>query len=214
MGTLAASSSALYQPLDTILGSPAAVRILRVMTSHGGVLTANLISLQSRLNRSGVGRTLDHLVESGIVERLGQGRSLLYRLADAHPLADALIALFQAERTRVDRFMADVRSVAANMIPAPIAVWHFGSAARGEDRHDSDFDLAVVWPDGPMRHYTDLLADQLDAIGRRWAVKPSLIDFGVTDVASACQRNTAFWRNLNRDYLLIHGKHPNEVCGG
>ncbi len=214
MGTLAATSSALYQPLDTILGSPSAVRILRVMANHGGLLTANLISLKARLNRSGVGRTLDHLVDTGVVERVGQGRSLLYRFAEDHPLAAALAGLFQSERRRVEGFMADVRSTAAHMVPEPIAVWQFGSTARGEDRHDSDFDLAVVWPDGPIRRYTDALADRLDEVGRKWSIKPSIVDFEVADVVTARQRDSAFWRNLCQDYVLIHGKRPDEVrCG-
>lgn len=214
MGTLASASSALYQPLDILLGSPASVRVLRVLARHGDFLTANAISLQARLNRSGVGRTLDHLVTAGIVERVGQGRSILFRFADQHPLAGVLTTVFQAERDRVDHFVAEVQALAATMTPPPLAVWQFGSTARREDRQESDFDIAVVWGDGASLRQTGEFIDQLDAIGKRWAIRPSVIDFAVGDIKVASAAKTPFWQNLQRDYVRLFGRDPDEVARG
>jgi predicted nucleotidyltransferase len=212
MGTLATASSAFYQPLDTILGSTASVRVLRTLASHGGWLTANSISQRASLNRAGVGRVLDTLVLAGIVERIGQGRSLLYRFGEHHPLAGALSQMFQAERNRVDGLIAEVRSIAAELTPTPVAVWQFGSTTRREDRHDSDFDIAVVWPDDDIQRHTEDFAQRMETAGQRWAIVPSVVDFAVADIMEASSQNRPFWRNLMRDYRLLFGQRPDEIA--
>lgn len=58
---------------------------------------------------------------------------MLYRLNRRHALAEPVAELFRAEAARADVLFEGIRSVAERMHPPPVAVWLFGSVARGED---------------------------------------------------------------------------------
>jgi DNA-binding transcriptional ArsR family regulator len=215
MGALAHVGSALHKPLDHILGSVAGVRIIRVLALHGGWLSAGSIARRAGLHRSGVAKTLDQLVGMDIVEREGDGRAILYRYAARHPLADSLAQLFQREEGRLAGLTQDLRQAVLSRESRPEAIWHFGSVARQEDSPDSDFDVALVWSDGDgFFRQTDLLMDDFDRIGTKWAVKLSVIDLTVADVRKMAQADTPFWRNLLRDWRMIAGRSPQEMAHG
>jgi predicted nucleotidyltransferase len=86
-------------------------------------------------------------------------------------------------------------------------VWLFGSRARGDHRHDSDFDLLVVLPDGlPASTYSHkTVAAPLVACGLPFDVVPcSWSDYlGDQDVSgSLVNRATAEGRLLYQDRSL------------
>lgn len=81
-------------------------------------------------------------VLQAVADLLRQGREQEIR----HLLADATarsVGPFRDEAAALaflrDRLVASLR---------PRMIWLFGSRARGDARHDSDFDLLVVLPDG------------------------------------------------------------------
>ena len=55
------------------------------------------IAAQTGISRPAVREALLRLEDAGVIERVGQGRNVLYRLADKHPLTRRLIKLFKAE---------------------------------------------------------------------------------------------------------------------
>jgi hypothetical protein len=68
------------------------------------------------LTEAGARRALQRLTETGVVVRVGAGRTQLYEASRAHPLVGALSQLFEAERAwhddLIDRLRADLGSVA------------------------------------------------------------------------------------------------------
>lgn len=214
MRPLAQASSALRQPLDLILGTPAAVRILRVMAQYGSPLSPPHIAQRAAITRSGTNKALAHLSELRVVETVGQGRYVSYQLNSRHPLAPALIALFQAERQRLDGIFDTVRRAAEAISPKPIAVWLFGSGARGDDRIESDLDIALVGtPDqGPVQ--ADALRDALFEVSDALAFQPSVIMVTQADLERMKQNDTAFWQNLTRDAVPLLGASPEQVAHG
>jgi DNA-binding GntR family transcriptional regulator len=83
-------------PLDQILGTAAAVRVLRELTM-GGEHAPPHIAAQTNTSRPAVREALLRLEATGLVERVGQGRNVLYRIDEAHPLARRIIKLFKSE---------------------------------------------------------------------------------------------------------------------
>lgn len=88
-------------PLNDILGTEGAVRLLRALSELGGRPSGvGALAEATQLERSSARRSLGTLVETGIVEALGGGRTVLYQLRLDHPLAGAVVALFRAEREK------------------------------------------------------------------------------------------------------------------
>ncbi|HXC25472.1 MAG TPA: helix-turn-helix domain-containing protein [Gemmatimonadaceae bacterium] len=83
-------------PLDQILGTVAAVRVLRELCP-GGEYAPPHIARRTGISRPAVREALIRLERQQIIERVGQGRNLLYRLVPDHPLARRITKLFKAE---------------------------------------------------------------------------------------------------------------------
>jgi len=83
-------------PLDHILGATASIRVLRELC-RGGEHAPPHIAILTKLSRPAVREALIRLENQHIVERVGQGRNVLYRLAKNHPLARRITKLFKSE---------------------------------------------------------------------------------------------------------------------
>lgn len=84
-------------PLDRILGTVASVRVLRELCT-GGEHAPPYIAKRTGISRPAVRDALIRLEEQHIIERVGQGRNVLYRLADDHPLTRRVMKLFRSEQ--------------------------------------------------------------------------------------------------------------------
>ena len=85
--------------LDQILGTQAAVRVLRVLTP-GGEHAPPRIARETKVSRPAVREALIRLENEGVVERVGDGRNVLYRISSNHPLAKRIVKLFKTEAKR------------------------------------------------------------------------------------------------------------------
>jgi len=83
-------------PLDRILGTVASVRVLRQLC-EGGEHAPPHIASQTGLSRPAVREALIRLERERVIERVGQGRNVLYRFAEDHPLARRISKLFRGE---------------------------------------------------------------------------------------------------------------------
>ena len=87
-----------YHPLDALLGTPAGVRILRMLCLDPSSRSPMHIAARCSLGRPGTREALLRLLAAGIIERSGGWpRFPHYRLAAAHPLAGLLRRLFEDE---------------------------------------------------------------------------------------------------------------------
>src|SRR5437660_298497 len=88
-----------YHPLDGVLASPAAVRILRMLSLQDSSVSPLMLAMRCSLGRPGTWKALRRLRAAGIIEPAdGWPRFPHYRLTPSHPLAGLLRDLFAAER--------------------------------------------------------------------------------------------------------------------
>jgi predicted nucleotidyltransferase len=200
----------LRAPLTAVFRSPGAVRVLRALSRHGGLLAVPTLERAAGLTNAGTHRVVRPLVEVGVVRPEGQGRVTAYRLDVAHPLAPALTALFAAEAARVDRVLDAIRLAAAPH--QPTAVWLFGSAARGDDTPASDVDVAVVFPAGSPGTALEAIREALAPTEDTERVIVSVIGLWPADVARlvAGERGEPdpLWRAFERDAIPLLGEPP------
>jgi UTP:GlnB (protein PII) uridylyltransferase len=91
-------------------------------------------------SEQGVRKTLDRLVEQGVVSSRRAGQAKLYQLNRRHLAAPYIEGLAGLRRELVDR----LRETVDGWNVKPAAVLLFGSAARGTAGPSSDIDLLVV----------------------------------------------------------------------
>lgn len=206
------SASAAHHPLDRILGSEANVRVLRVLSLHGGHLSAPEIAARSGLSRQGVWNALNALMELDVVEPLGAGKTLLYYLQRGHPLESGLKALFTAEANRLSGLLEEVTRVASDLGAGLLAVWLYGSVARRTDTPSSDLDLAVLLRLEKLRPQVEKLRALLEPAAERAKIKLSIVSITLAELRAHASKDSPFWRELIRAAMPLKGHLPDEYA--
>lgn len=198
----------LSQPLATV--SPAIHgRVLAVLARTDKPLTGRTVAslVEPHTSLRGVQLTLDDLVLHGVVAREKAGRAYLYTLNRDHLAAAAIIALTNAYTELQDRIRAEI----GNWRPAAVAVWLFGSVARGQADTGSDVDLLVVRPDtvdpdlAAWLEQVDTLRDHIT----RWTGNDcEILELSSSELAAAVAREESLVADLRRDAVRLTGAQP------
>ena len=123
MRPIAADQNYLRNPLNELLGTPANVRLIRMLAEDvGGQIGAPEAAEHTGLTEAGARRALKRLASTGFVERLGGGRAQRFRLRDSDPLIGELLRLFKAEKERYRAFSSDLRE-ALRELPEVELAW-------------------------------------------------------------------------------------------
>lgn len=151
------------------------------------------------------------LLESEVVTAFSAGRTIVCALRPEHPLTAALVALFAAERDQAELVLNAIRRAAAELRPPPLAVWLYGSVARGADHPTSDIDVALVSAMSDPTVQADAARDTIAAALPGLEHRISVIALGPADAARLARTGAKFWRELERDAVVLAGDAPQGV---
>ena len=136
MRPIATEQNALRYPLNRLLGTPAHVRLLRILSNEVvGPITTPDAAERAGLTEAGARRALVRLAKTGFVRRVGGGRSQQFALREADPLANQLAMLFRKENDRYQALLSGLRDVLESLVEVRVA-WIDAPPARvGEALH-------------------------------------------------------------------------------
>lgn len=184
------------------------MRVTRVLVGHGGHLAVADIAHRAKLTLPSVRAALRRLQDMELVTAVGAGRSTVCAIRVEHPLAPALVNLFEAEREQVAALLRAIREVGTALQPAPLALWLYGSVARGDDRPASDIDVALVSARSQLSGQAEALRRAIDDAAPAWAHRVSVVALGPGDVRRLVREEAKFWRELERDAVVLAGEAP------
>lgn len=122
MRPIATEQDYLRAPLNDLLGAPAHVRLLRLLSEEvSEPVGAPEAAEHTGLTEAGARRALKRLAATGFVEQIGGGRAQRFRLRDSDPLSQQLRMLFGTERERYDFFMSKLRNVLGTLPEVDLA---------------------------------------------------------------------------------------------
>lgn len=133
----------IIRPLDDMFANPHSVRVLRhLVLFPSPVLTGRGLARELGMSHATCIRTLNNLVDIGTVTRRTVGRSSTYEIPrDSVVYKEILEPAFRSEA----RFLDDLVDTLLKGIKSKVlAVYLFGSVARGEDTPHSDVDILFV----------------------------------------------------------------------
>jgi predicted nucleotidyltransferase len=183
----------------------------RLLAALARVDTELPVSTLARV--AGVGRTrasglVAELSSLGLVDRREIGRTTMVRLARDNAAGQLVDRLGHLQSVVVDQ----LRLMASELDPAPLALLVFGSFARGEATSDSDIDVLAVRP-------TDRWADAVATFAtkaRRLTGNPvQVLDYDLDELrrraGPRAKTGRAFWEALRHDSLVLAGTGVGEL---
>lgn len=200
--------SALRYPLTRILGSVANVKTLRELVRHGGELSVSSLCIRTGLSTRAIQLSLNTLDDMGVIRSLGSVRSRLYRRRRSHPLSQILVDLFREEESRFDSIVGKVREAAEACRPHLVAVWMYGSVARGTDGPGSDLDIALVAYPEAAASAEHFLREALLPAEEEFVFHASVVALDTNDVIQLSSQNDPLWASLRNDAKSILGDSP------
>lgn len=133
-----------HNPLDGLLFSTTATRVLRALVRAGGrPLSGRELGRRAHAPPHRTTEALVRFEAEGLAQSKVVGRAYLWSIDPRHPLAPPLRRLFATESRAAASLNSRLRGRLAR-IPGVRRAVIFGSAARGGERPGSDLDLLVV----------------------------------------------------------------------
>jgi predicted nucleotidyltransferase len=112
------------------------------------------------------------------------------------------------------RLLHRISEAVGSWRPAPLALWLFGSAARGEGTADSDIDLLIVRPsatngdDQSWRRQSDDLSERVSA----WSGNDcQILEYSSAELSALVKADDPLVEELRREAIVIAGRPPLEV---
>lgn len=195
-----------------------------IPSAHGAVLAVlarstvplsgrGVAELAQDVSKSGVQRVLDELTAAGVVLAERRPPARFYTLNREHVAADGIIALAGQRSALFER----MRARAATWRPRPVAVWLFGSGARGVGGVESDIDVLVVRPEAVSpedEQWRDQLADFAEQV-TVWSGNGceilELSDIRLREMVAARERLVD---ELRADAIVLTGESPARLLRG
>lgn len=157
----------MLQPLDDILGSPANVRLLRVLALRRSAVSGGELAKSAGLGRTSIYPVLRQLEQTGVIEFVGAGSQRLVQLRDRHALSRILRDLFTTETVRFGALTAALRKFFSDLPYHPLSAW----VNEPDDAQSADtLSLYVVARPEELEKITDYLNAYLAEIERKYDV--------------------------------------------
>jgi predicted nucleotidyltransferase len=163
----------LLRPLDAALSSQSKVRLLRALLPLEEGVSAREAARLAGVPQPPALRALNDLVELGILHRAELTSQHLYTVNREEELVrDGLMPLFGAEQKRVravfDCLEGALKEELSSGRLLTLAV--YGSAARGEDRPESDLDVLAVALEEAVPEVHECLTQLAPELERRFGL--------------------------------------------
>lgn len=164
--------SYLRNPLDQILGYPGNIQLLRTLIDRGRSLSTTEISERTGLSVPGVHKVISRLLETGVVQREGGGRTSKIFIRKEHPLNPILTEIFQTEKNNSTNLFKKLKQCVDELEVKPKSVWIYGKVAKGTDDYGDPLQIAIYGHAKNIDELTEKYKDRVikDAVERKYDV--------------------------------------------
>lgn len=166
---------------------------------------------QGRVSQSQVNKVLTDLARAGVVHRQDRPPAKVYTLNREHLAAPAVEALAGMR----EALLARLRELATAWALPAVAVWLFGSGARGDGDSSSDLDVLVVRPDQTLAEdqtWSEQVQTLEDHVLSWTGNACNILELSESDFQDASARGERLVAELRRDALTLAGRTPQSLA--
>jgi len=139
----------IHKVLEAIFGSPAKIRILRVLSASPQPLSGRQVGELSNLSHRGAIQALESLVELGAVRQRRAGNAYQYSLAQGNRAVELIIIpSIKAEAALLGELK---KKIVAQFGRKAVSLTLYGSIVRGTEKRGSDIDVLAIAGDERLK---------------------------------------------------------------
>ena len=200
----------VHNVLELIFGSPARIRILRVLASISRPLSGRQVGELAGLTHRGAIHALASLVDIGAVKQRRAGNAYQYSLwKDSIFAENIVLPAIKAEGRLLDELKRDV---AVRFGHCTVSLVLYGSLARGEEKKGSDIDvMAVVKGEREKAAMEEKAAAMASYFSERFDGLLSIHCLTVDEVKR--RKDLPLLRTVMKEGMIISGKRLSEWAG-
>lgn len=151
--------------MDTILGYPANIRLLRSLIETDKGMSASALAERTGLSVPGVHKVISRLIKTGIIKHEGSGRTQLIVLRHEHPMSGILMELFKAEKNNFETLIKEIKAGISELDIKPKSVWIYGKVAKRIDDYGDPLQIAIQDEAKKIDDITEKFKDQISKAG-------------------------------------------------
>ena len=196
----------IKQPLNDLFSNPNNVRILRRLVLYPSpVITGRGLAREMGMSHATCIRALNNLVDIGIVTRRTVGRSSTYDIPRDSVIYKAILEpAFKFEAGLLDSLVVTLLKGIKGKV---LAIYLFGSVARGEDTPYSDVDILLVLRDPWEKAQVEkALNRNREAAYRLFRVGVNAITYDKSEFDRMKEKNHPLMAEIIREGVLLSGK--------
>ncbi|MBI3753634.1 MAG: nucleotidyltransferase domain-containing protein [Deltaproteobacteria bacterium] len=196
--------------LESIFGSPAKVRILRVLFNSPQPLSGRQVGELSGLTHKGAINAVQSLVELGAVRQRKVGKAYQYSLAKGNIFTEKIILpCIRAESGLFEGLKKDIES---HFGKDGISLIFYGSIVREEERKGSDIDIMLVARDERKKaEIEEKAVSKAPWFNKRYNALLSLHCFSLNEMKG--KKRSPLIQSITKEGILISGKPIRELFG-
>lgn len=203
----------LSNPISSVIPS-AHGAILAVLAHADAPLSGRQIAKLAggQVQQPRANDVLRELTAAGIVYCERHASVHLYRLNRDHVVAEAIMMLANLRERLIQR----MREAVLSWVIAPVAVWMFGSAARGDAGPHSDIDVLIVRHDTvdlDSESWQQQLSNLSSAVTAWSGNDCQILEFSRSELAELVASDERLVTELRSDALVIAGISPLRLLG-
>jgi len=194
--------------LESIFGSSAKIRILRVLSVSPQPLSGRQVGELSRLSHRGAIQALESLVELGAVRQRKVGAAYQYSLSKGNAAVEMIIApTLRAETALLDDLK---RNITAQFSGKAVSLTLYGSLARGTGKRGCDIDLmAIARDERRKKELEDKAAANTPFFRERYNAVLSLHCYTLVELRN--KKNLPLLKSVIQDGVALSGKPLREL---
>jgi len=200
----------LSTPLVSIFpGARAAV--LAVLAGPDVAFTGRQVAslVTPAMSLKAVQTALNDLVVEGLVHRSVVGRAHQYTFNHEHLTASAIEGILGARASLFER----IASTVSGWDSPPLAVWVFGSTARGDESATSDIDLMIIRGDHideDSDHWVDAVWSLTERVSVWTGLQCEALQFSSTEAREGWRTGAPVLQDAAEQGLTVWGPAPRE----
>lgn len=198
----------LHKVLEAIYGSPAKIRILRVLSTSPQPLSGRQVGELSGLSHRGAIQALESLVELGAVRQRRAGNAYQYSLSQNNIAVEMIIApCIKAEAALLDDLK---KKIVAQFGRKSVSLTLYGSVVRGTEKRGSDVDVLAIAGDERIKTDLEEKAASLTPFFReRYNLLLSLHCFTLDELRS--KKTLPLLKSVMKEGVTLSGKPLREL---